>query len=85
MFRCLICGKRHYKGSIPAQWCNSSSNPDYVAYLLKRHNQGFHAAGTGGHKDCPSCRMKTRPEQLQKFRTDVTPVAQVLDICGCQG
>jgi len=85
MFRCLICGKRHYKGSIPAQWCNAPANADYVAYLAKRHNQGFHAQGTGGHKDCPSCRGTIKPEQLQMFRTDVTPVTKVLDICGCQG
>jgi hypothetical protein len=58
-------------------------NNDYVAYLLRRHRQGFHGKGTGGHKDCPSCRT-SKPEQLQMFRTDVTPVTEALDICGCQ-
>lgn len=84
MFKCLICGKRHYKGSVPAQWCHSTLNPDYMAHILMRHTQGFHGKGTGGHPDCPSCR-DAKPEQMQLFRTDVTKVTEVLDICGCQG
>lgn len=89
MFRCLICGKRHYKGSVPAQLCHSTNNPDYVAYLVQRHSQGFHGKGTGGHVDCPSCRG-AKPEQLQfplqMFIPAIEPKMNTVEsICGCQG
>lgn len=88
MFRCLICGRRHYRGSVPALWCHSITNPDYVAHLVWRHRQGFHGGGTGGHDDCPICRG-SKPEQLQ-LSLQLSVKEEVLtydsdDICGCQG
>lgn len=63
MFKCAICGARHYKGSTPAEWCHSVDNPDYVRHLLMRHKQGFHTEGNGGHHHCPSC-INPKPTQL---------------------
>ena len=81
MFRCNICGKRHYKGSTPALWCHSTNNPEYIKYLVKMHNRGFHADGTGGHKDCPKCNTPVKPKQLALFDDPI----RVIDPCGCQG
>lgn len=83
MFRCKICGKRHFKGSNPALWCNNMENPDYIAYLVMMHKNGFHMDGTGGHQDCPKCKTvkPVKPQQLVLFDLP----REVVDICGCQG
>jgi hypothetical protein len=81
MFCCKICGIRHHKGSIPAQWCHSTNNPEYISYLLMRHVMGFHVEGTGVHKDCPKCNIPVKSVQLALFDDPI----RVIDICGCQG